>query len=213
MDGVLRFTRRQAAHLPAAGTRSAKKVLGRRPRGSPRPPTPVGGSRGSTPRTTATGTEVALPMTSSAADATSSATQTSVATRTRPRASAVPRRSTTAARPANPMATSMTPVRQVRPKVSDDHGTSCPRGARRPSRMRAPSGRSPRGAGPPSPARRWTDRPRRWRIRAVPGLGSEGRRVGAGCAPTPTRPRADGPRGHRGRSAPCDPRPWTRSSA
>ena len=34
-------------------------------------------------------------------------------------ASAVPRRSTTAARPAHPMATSMTPLRQARPKVSE----------------------------------------------------------------------------------------------
>ena len=58
-------------------------------------------------------------MTSSAADASSSATQISVATSSRPPASVVPLRSTTAATPAHPMATSVTPRRHGRPKVSE----------------------------------------------------------------------------------------------
>jgi len=49
-------------------------------------------------------------MTSSAAEANSSATQISVATSSRPNTSVVPLRSTTAAMPAQPMATSMTPI-------------------------------------------------------------------------------------------------------
>ena len=48
----------------------------------------------------------------------------------------VPRRSTTAATPAQPMATSVTPWRQGRPKVSDTITPPRPRCARRPSRIR-----------------------------------------------------------------------------
>ena len=63
-----------------------------------------------------------LPITSSAAAATSSATATSVTCSSRPSASVVPRRSTTAARPATPMATSVRPVAPGAPeRVGDDH--------------------------------------------------------------------------------------------
>ena len=61
----------------------------------------------------------ALPQTRSAAAASSSATQTSVTMSSRPSASSVPRRSTTADMPAQPIATSVTPLRQGRPKVSE----------------------------------------------------------------------------------------------
>ena len=67
----------------------------------------------------AAGIPRSFPMTSSAADASSSATHISVATRSRPLASGVPLRSTTAATPAQPMATSVTPRRHVRPNVSE----------------------------------------------------------------------------------------------
>ncbi len=95
----------------------------------------------------AAATPVDLPMTSSAAAASSSATATSVTSSVLPRASVVPRRSTTAAMPAQPMATSVTPRRQGRPKVSDTMTpTSTPGAARRPSRMRRAERSASRGS-------------------------------------------------------------------
>ena len=72
----------------------------------------------SAPRTTATGTPEDFPITSSAALANSSATATSVTCIILPSESGVPRRSTTPAIPATPIATSVNPFRQGRPKVS-----------------------------------------------------------------------------------------------
>ena len=120
---------------------SAEAASGRGPRpavGRPRPgPRPGAASRPGTPRTTATGMPRSLPMTSSAAEAISSATQTSVATSSRPPASSVPFRSTTAATPAHPMATSVTPRRQGRPKVSETMTpTSMPSACCSPARIR-----------------------------------------------------------------------------
>ena len=65
---------------------------------------------GSTPRTTATGMPFDLPITISAAPASSSAMHTSVTCIVRPRASGVPRRSSTPATPAQPIATSVRPL-------------------------------------------------------------------------------------------------------
>ena len=120
---------------------------------------------GGTPRTTATGTPRSLPITSSAADANSSATQISVATSSRPPASAVPFRSTTAATPAQPMATSVTPRRQGRPKVSETITPELETRVRSPARpgCDGPSGPSPRGAARPSRPPRWRGRRPRWR--------------------------------------------------
>jgi len=82
-------------------------------------------------------TPALFPITSSAAPAISSATHTSVTINVRPSASSVPRRSTTPATPAIPMATSVTPRRQGRPNVSlTTTPTSTPSRARNPSRMR-----------------------------------------------------------------------------
>ena len=76
-------------------------------------------------------------MTSSAAAAISSTIATSVTCSSRPRASVVPLRSTTGRRPAQPMATSVTPRRQGRPKVSlTTTATSTPNRWRRASRIR-----------------------------------------------------------------------------
>ena len=107
---------------------------GARPR---RAPPRARATPASTPRTTAAATPEALPITSSAAAASSSTTQTSVTCSSRPRLSSVPRRSTIARMPAQPMATSVRPRRHGRPKVSDTiTATSTPRAARRPSRIR-----------------------------------------------------------------------------
>ena len=92
----------------SAGARLSERGLRRRSGRSRRPPN-RGAAMRVRPRTMATGSPEALPMTSSAAAAISSATQTSVACSSRPKASVVPRRSTTAATPAQPMATSVTP--------------------------------------------------------------------------------------------------------
>ena len=74
---------------------------------------------GSTPRTTATGMPVALPMTSSAAPAISSTTATSVTCISRPvRVGRAPAGRGSAPMPAQPMATSVSPRRHVRPNVS-----------------------------------------------------------------------------------------------
>ena len=82
---------RERADRPAGlDERGNATLTGRGPRrsgGSARAPSPRATRRGSTPRTIATGTFVALPITSSAADAISSATATSVTCRTRPSAS------------------------------------------------------------------------------------------------------------------------------
>ena len=103
---------------------------------------------GSTPRMTAAAAPVALPITRSAALASSSTTATSVTWSSRPCVSVVPRRSTIAPMPAQPMATSVSPRRHGRPNVSDTiTATSTPARARMPSRRRradrsASSGRS-----------------------------------------------------------------------
>ena len=70
------------------------------------------------PRTTATGLPLVLPLTRSAAPAISSATAATVTSRRRPEASAVPRKSSSTASPAAPMAMSVWPSRQGRPAVS-----------------------------------------------------------------------------------------------
>ena len=86
---------------------------------------------------TATGMPADLPITSSAAEASSSATATSVTCMVRPRASGAPRRSTTPATPATPIATSVRPLRHGRPNVSlTITATSTPRRARTMSTMR-----------------------------------------------------------------------------
>ena len=78
-----------------------------------------------------------LPITSSAAAASSSTIATSVTCISRPSASAVPRRSMTPATPAHPIATSVTPRRHVRPNVSETiTATSTPNRCRKPSRIR-----------------------------------------------------------------------------
>ena len=73
---------------------------------------------GGSPRTTATGSPSALPLTRSPAAASSSAMATTVALSGLPYASVPPRRSSSTRTPAAPMATSVSPLRQGRPKVS-----------------------------------------------------------------------------------------------
>ena len=70
------------------------------------------------PRMTATGIASALPITSSAADASSSTNATSVTCSSRPKETWVPRRSMIGDKPKLPIATSVTPLLQGRPKVS-----------------------------------------------------------------------------------------------
>ena len=70
------------------------------------------------PRITATGNCSALPLTRSPAAAISSATAATVTSRRLPHASASPRWSRTGTTPAAPMAVSVWPARQGRPKVS-----------------------------------------------------------------------------------------------
>ena len=70
------------------------------------------------PRTIATGTSRDLPLTRSAALATSSAMATTVISRVRPYASVRPVWSSRQTRPATPMALSVRPLRQARPIVS-----------------------------------------------------------------------------------------------
>ena len=92
---------------------------------------------GSTPRTTAAGMPAVLAhdQLGGAGQLVGDADLGGV--ETRPLASGVPRRSTTAATPATPMATSVTPCRQVRPKVSEmTTPTETPCRCRRASRMR-----------------------------------------------------------------------------
>ena len=124
---------------------------------------------GSTPRTTATGMPVDLPITSSAArrQLVGDGTPRSPAS-SRPRASGVPRRSSTPATPAQPMATSVRPRRQVRPNVSETIDADLDAGAG-PQRRRGsggPSGRSRAAAARPSPVRCSRGRRRRWRTRS-----------------------------------------------
>ena len=193
-----------ASHQRKRSSSGGRTILGA--------PRPAAAMPPGTPRTMAAGTPRSLPMTSSAADASSSATHISVATSSRPLASGVPRRSTTAATPAQPMATSVTPRRHVRPKVSEMiTPTSTPRSCRR--------------AGPDTAGR------------AVRVLGEEGRRayghvgevdasIGAdepvpGLADDEVTAAAEdadrllldqgglGRRDRRGRWARSVPRPWT----
>ena len=77
-----------------------------------------GGAVHAGPRTRTAGTRSAFPMARPEAAAISSAKATMVASSTRPDPSSVPRRSTSAGRPAHPMATLTTPSRHGRPKVS-----------------------------------------------------------------------------------------------
>ncbi len=88
------------------------------------------------PRTTATGRPAALPLTRSPAAASSSAVATRVAPSGLPCASVPPRRSSRTRTPAAPIATSVSPSRQGRPKVSVTiTPTSTPSASRSPSRM------------------------------------------------------------------------------
>ena len=119
----------------AVAASSSEQVLVRR-RARARGTSPRGTTSASSPRTIATGMPAALPITSSAAAAISSATATSVTCRMRPSASGVSRRSTTAAIPLTPIATSVRPRRHGRPNVSETTtATSTPRAARSASRM------------------------------------------------------------------------------
>ena len=84
----------------------------------PGPGAPSPGGR-SSPRTSAAGIPDAFPMTRSAAPAISSATCHPVTSSSRPAQSVVPLRSRMAGIPEMPMATSVRPRRQGRPKVSE----------------------------------------------------------------------------------------------
>src|SRR3954454_9302605 len=87
---------------------------------------------------TATGTPASFPQTSSAAEASSSASATSVIPSSLPYGSTTPISERSAAMPATPIATSTSPCRQGRPKVSVMiTATSTPSRSRRPSRSRA----------------------------------------------------------------------------
>ena len=134
---------------------------------SRRGPMPRRSQLGSTPRTTATGMPADLPITSSAAPASSSATQTSVTCISRPSASVgAPqvddgRDAGAADRDVGEALAPRAPER-----VGHDHRRpSTPTRARRPSRMRRPSDRSRPAAGRPIPAPRSRGRCRRWRRR------------------------------------------------
>ena len=136
LGAVDRPARRASARSSpgSAATRSGpEQVLGGRADDLGRARSPCRSQAGSTPRTTAAATPLALPITSSAAAASSSTTHTSVTWSSRPWLSSVPRRSTTARMPAQPMATSVRPRRHGRPKVSDTiTATSTPRRAAEP---------------------------------------------------------------------------------
>lgn len=105
------------------------------------------------PRTTATGSPAALPLTRSPAAANSSAVATTVALSGLPCASTPPRRSSSTRTPAAPMATSVSPVRQGLPKVSViTTPTSTPRVSRSPSRMRTAEASGSSGSNSTVPA-------------------------------------------------------------
>ena len=138
-----------------------------RRRGRARGTEPSRNHVGSRPRTIATGTPAALPITSSAAAAISSAIATSVTCSSRPRASSVPRRSTTAAMPGHAdrdVGEALAPRPSER--VGDDDRRPRRRAARAARRGCAgPSGRRRRAAARPTPRRRSTGRCRRSRTR------------------------------------------------
>ena len=127
---------RSASSLPGSTPRAARIASARpRPNQSPGPvrtrsrapgirsrasgiPGRASTTLAPSPRTWATGTAPALPLTRSPAAATSSATAVAVTSRARPSASTPPRRSFTTSIPKAPSAKSVCPVRQGRPAVS-----------------------------------------------------------------------------------------------
>ena len=150
---------RAAIHLGWKPWTDARRRRRRRPRLAPRPAVTLaeevllrGGGRsrrGPMPRAASSGRRRArwrrgrprpCPSPARRRAASSSATQTSVTCISRPSASSVPRRSTTAAMPAQPMATS------VRPRATS--ARTCRTRSRRPRRRRGRAGR--RGCGGPS---------------------------------------------------------------
>ncbi len=108
---------------------------GERTRSRAEEPSP---STWASPRTTATGSPAALPLTRSPAAASSSAVATTVELSGLPWASVAPRRSSRTRTPAEPIATSVSPVRHGRPKVSvTTTPTSTDRVSRTPARIAA----------------------------------------------------------------------------
>ena len=107
---------RRASGTSAAPNRNMSSSAGLMMARAPGPSGSV--TRSARPRTSATGTCRALPLTRSAAEAISSATAATVTSRMLPNVSGSPRWSRTGVTPAAPIALSVCPARQGRPIVS-----------------------------------------------------------------------------------------------
>ena len=107
---------RRASGTSAEPNRNMSSSAGRMMARAPGPSGSV--TRLARPRTSATGTCRALPLTRSAAEAISSATAATVTSRMLPNVSASPRWSCSGSTPAAPIALSVCPARQGRPIVS-----------------------------------------------------------------------------------------------
>ena len=118
-----RMVRREATASRAPSRRASAEPSGKRSSSRGRTPETAPGPSSTVtwwarPRTSATGTPPDLPLTRSAAEAISSATAMTVASIARPWASGSPRRSSSTVTPATPIAESVSPSRQGRPRVS-----------------------------------------------------------------------------------------------